>query len=157
VRTPGGDDGPGGLPLRAVRLRAEGYFAVGELTQVPRGREPRGTVAATRAQRKRSPRAAGIPRRLWERATGGKGLTILAAVAVAVSVFAAAACGGTEQARAGAAVADPGSGPKTEGKTSAPAAEASAGGDGNDPVVAKAGTGYQIRRPVFGRGRRENL
>src|SRR4028118_2427760 len=61
----------------------EGYFAVGELPQVPRGREPRGDVAATRARRTRPPRAAGVLRRLRERAAGGKGLPRRQGVAVA--------------------------------------------------------------------------
>ena len=117
----------------------EGYFALCELTQVPRGREARGDVAATRARRTRSPRAAGILRRLRERATGGKGVPFLAAVVVAAAVFAAAACGGVEQARAGTDVADPESGQKTEVQKSPQAAKASAGGDGDDPFAAKAG------------------
>ncbi len=117
----------------------ECYFAVGELTQVPRGREPRGTVAATRARRTRPPRAAGVLRRLRETATGGEGAPFLAAVVVAASVFAAAACGGVGQARAGTDVADPASGQKTEAQKGPQAAKASAGGDGDDPFVAKAG------------------
>jgi hypothetical protein len=117
----------------------EGYFAVGELTQVPRGREPGGDVAATRARRTRPPWAAGVLRRLRERAAGGQGVPFLAAVVVAVSVFAAAACGGVEQARAGTDVADPESGEKTDVQKSPRAAKASAGDDGSDPVVARAG------------------
>ena len=118
----------------------EGYFAVGELTQVPRGREPTGAVAATRARRTRPPRAAGVLlRSLREKATGGKGVPFLAAVVVAASVFAAAACGGGGQARAGTDVADPEPGQKTEVQKSPQAARAGAGGDGDDPVVARAG------------------
>ena len=117
----------------------EGYFAVGELTQVPRGREPRGDVAATRARRTRPPRAAGVLRRLRERAAGGKGVPFLAAAVVAASVFAAAACGGGEQARAGTDVADPKSGQKTEAQKSPRPAKASAGDDGDNPVAARAG------------------
>ncbi len=118
----------------------EGYFAVGELTQVPRGREARGDVAATRARPTRcSPRAAGVLLRLREGATGGKGVPFLAAVVVAASVFAAAACGGVEQARAGTDVADPESGQKTEVQKSPQAAKASAEDDGSDPVAARAG------------------
>jgi hypothetical protein len=112
---------------------------LGELTQVPRGREPRGAVAATRARRARPPRAGGVIRSLRERATRGKGVPFLAAVVVAASVFAAAACGGVGQARAGTDVADPASGQKTEVQKSPQAAKASAGDDGDDPFVAKAG------------------
>jgi hypothetical protein len=112
---------------------------VGELTQVPRGREPRGDVAATRARRTHSPRAAEVLRRLRERATGGKRVPFLAAVVVAASVFAMAACGGGGQARAGTAVADPASRQNTELRESPQAAKASARGDGDDPFVAKAG------------------
>jgi hypothetical protein len=140
-------DLPCGRPAAATVLRVllcqrcareqEGYFAVDELTRVPRGREPRG-AAATRAAWTRLSRAAG-GRRLRERATGGKGVPFLAAVVVAASVFAAAACGETEQARAGAAVADPESGQKTGDQESTPAAEAVAGGDGSNPAAAKAG------------------
>ncbi len=117
----------------------ERYFAVGELTQVPRGREPGGGVAATRARRTRPPRAAGVLRRLREGATGGKGVPFLAAVVVAASVFAAAACGGGEQARAGTDVADPESGQKTDVQESTQAAKATAGDAGSDPVAARAG------------------
>ena len=117
----------------------ESYFALGELTQVPRGREPRGAVAATRARRTRPPWAGGVLRSLRERATRGKGVPFLAAVVVAASVFAAAACGGVGQARAGTDVADPASGQKTEVQKSPQAAKASAGDDGDDPFVAKAG------------------
>ena len=128
-----------GVPLceRCAREQ-EGYFAVGELTQVPRGREPGGAVA-THARRTRPPRAAGVLRRLRERAAGGKGVPFLAAVVVAASVFAAAACGGVEQARAGTDVAGPESGQKTEVQKSPRAARASAGDDGSDPVAARAG------------------
>ena len=116
----------------------EGYFAVGELTQVPRGREPREEVAATRIRRTRPPRAAGLLRRLGERAAGGKGVPFLVAVVVATSVF-AAACGGVEQARAGTDVAEPESGQKTNVQESPQAAKASAGDHGSDPVAARAG------------------
>lgn len=117
----------------------EGYFAVGELTQVPRGREPRGAVAATRAPLTHPLRAGGVRRLMRQRATGGRGLPFLAIVAVAASVFAAAACGGTEQARAGAAFTEPESGQKAEDQRSTPSAQAIAGGDGNEPAVAKVG------------------
>ena len=117
----------------------EGYFAVGELTQAPRGREPSGNVAPTRARRTRPPRAAGVLRRLREGSTGGKGVQFLAAVVVAASAFAAAGCGGVEQARAGNDAADPGSGQKTEVEKSPRAAKASAGDDGSDQVAATAG------------------
>ena len=118
----------------------EGYFAVGELTRVPRGQKVRGPEAATRATRTCPSKAAGRRRRrLWERVTGGKGFTFLAAVAVATSVLAAAGCAGTEQARAGAEVADPKPGQKTGEQNPTPAAEASVEGDGNDPAVARAG------------------
>ncbi|HEV2745601.1 MAG TPA: hypothetical protein VGV91_20775 [Rubrobacter sp.] len=63
----------------------------------------------------------------------------LAIIAVAGSVFAAAACGGSEQARVGGAPAEPETGQKAEDQDSTPAAKAGAGGNGNDPVVAKAG------------------
>ena len=63
----------------------------------------------------------------------------MAAVVVAASVFAAAICGGVRQARAGTDVADPASGQKTEVQKSPQAAKASAGGDGDDPFIAKAG------------------
>ena len=117
----------------------EDYFAVGELTQFPRGREPRGDVAATRARRTRPPRAARILRRLRERAAGGRGVAFLAAAVVAASVFAATACGGGDQARAGTDAADPETGQKTDVQKSSQAAKASAGDDGGDPVAARAG------------------
>ncbi len=129
-----------GVPLcdRCAREQ-DGCFAVGELTQVPRGREPRGAVAATRTPQTHSPRAGGVRRLLRQRSTGGKGVPLLAIVAVAASVFAAAACGGTEQARAGGVFAEPESGQKTEDQNSTPAAKTGAGGNGKEPVVAKAG------------------
>jgi hypothetical protein len=84
-----------GVPLRdRCALEQDGWFAVGELTQVPRGREPREAVAAIRTPQTHSPRAGGIGRLLRQRASGGKVVPLLAIIAVAVSVFAAAACGG---------------------------------------------------------------
>lgn len=117
----------------------EAYFAVGELTRVPRGREPGGAVAATRAPLTYPPRSGGVRRLMRRRATGNRGIPFLAIVAVAASVFAAAACGGTEQARAGVVVTEPGSGQKAEDQRSTPSAQATAGGDGNGPAVAKVG------------------
>ena len=128
-----------GVPLcdRCAREQ-DGWFAVGELTQVPRGREPRGAVAAIRTPQTHSPRAGGVRRSLRQRATGGKGIPFLVIVAVAAAVF-AAACGGTEQARAGGALAEPEPGQKSEDEDGASAAKAGAGGNANEPVVAKAG------------------
>ena len=117
----------------------KGYFAVGELTQVPRGREPRGDAAATRARRTRPARAARVLRRLREGAAKGKGVRFLAAAVVAASVFAATACGGVEQARAGTDAADPETGQNTDVQKSPQAAKASAGDDGSDRVAARAG------------------
>ena len=97
LRSPGDDDGPGGPSLRAVRPRAGTLFCRGRAHTGPQGTRARGGVAATRARRTRPPRAAGVLRRLREGATGGKGVPFLAAVVVAASVFAAAACGGASR------------------------------------------------------------
>ena len=125
-----------GVPLcERCSREQEAYFAVGELSRVPRGWAP-GHVAATRAARTRQPRADGGRRGLWARLSRARGITFLAVVAVAASVFATAACGATEQARAGTKAATPEPAQKTANQE--PEATTVAKTEGGD-VEARAG------------------
>ena len=117
----------------------EDYFAIGELTQAPRGRR---VVAGSLGGDTKIPHSrAGVKR--WRRSRGtvakrGK-ISYLLVVLVLASALASAACGGTEQARgesaATGAKAEQERGAKERPRTT----KAIAGGNETDRAVARAG------------------
>jgi hypothetical protein len=134
---------PAAVTILGVRLcercarEQETYFAVGELTEVPRG----GGAGRTNARDAKMTRRSVVPAGLWRRLrqtvfTSGK---VSFMVAASVSVFAATACGETERARGGSAAADPKVEQKASAQERARAAEATAEGNGDDGAVARPG------------------
>ena len=144
-----GTDSPCGRPAATKLLdvlfcercarEQEDYFAIGELTQAPRGRR---AVTGSLERDTNMLRSQAIVKR-WRRsrrrvAKGGK-VPFLLVVLVLGSVLASAACGGTEQARGESAATGAKAEQEKGAKERLRTTEAIAGGNETDRAVARAG------------------
>ncbi len=144
-----GTDSPCGRPAATAVLgvpfcercarEKEDYFAIGELTQGPRGRR---AVTGSLGRDTETPHSqANVKRRRRSRRTvvkGGK-ISSLVVVLVLTSALASAACGGTEQARGNSAAAGAKAEQERGAKERPRTTEAIVGGNETDWAVARAG------------------
>ena len=117
----------------------EDYFAIGEITQAPRGRR---TVAGSLGRdTKMLCSQASVKRSRRSRRTVAKGgkVSFLLIVLVLLSALASAACGGTEQARGESAATGAKAEQERDARERPRTTEAIVGGNETDRAVARAG------------------